>query len=94
MKKFSQFINEKREKPIDDQWLNDDKPVQTLDGRQAIVVEIDRSEVPNIIKGKVKEGEDLFEYEWDENGNCLKALDKRGNPKAPSENDNLVKYMG
>ena len=91
MKKFSQFINEKKEKPIDDQWLNDEKPVKTQDGRQAIVTEIDRSEVPNVIKGKVKIGEELFDYEWDENGVCLKALDQRGNPKAPSENDNLVK---
>lgn len=91
MKKFSQIINERKGKPIDDQWLNDEKPVKTQDGRQAIVLEIDRSEVPNIVKGKVKFGEDLFDYEWDENGICLKALDQRGNPKAPTENDNLVK---
>lgn len=91
MKKFSEIIRERKEKPIDDQWLNDEKPVKTQDGRQAIVVEIDRSEVPNIIKGKVKEGEDLFDYEWDETGVCIKALDKRGNPKAPTENDMLVK---
>lgn len=91
MKKFSEIIRERKEKSIDDQWLNDEKPVKTQDGRQAIVIEIDRSEVPNVIKGKVKENEDLFDYEWDENGNCLKALDRRGNPKAPTENDKLVK---
>jgi hypothetical protein len=49
------------------------------------------SQVPNIILGKVKFGEELFDYEWDENGICQKALDQRGNPKQPTENDNLVK---
>lgn len=91
MKKFTEYITEQSVKPIDDQWLNDDKPVKTKDGRNVIITKIDREEVPNVIIGKVKFGEDLYDYEWDENGNCLKALDQRGNPKAPSENDMLVK---
>ena len=51
------------------------------------------SEVPNKILGKVKYNEDLFEFEWDENGICLKATDQRGNPKKPDESDNLVKAI-
>lgn len=93
MKTIQQFINEQQNKPIDDQWLNDEKPVKTVGGNQVIITKIDKSEIPNIINGKVKFGEDLFDYEWDENGICLKAVDQRGNPKKPSENDNLVKAI-
>lgn len=91
MKKFSEFINEQRGEPIDRQWLDDEKPVQTKGGNQAIIIKIDMSEVPNVIIGKVKYKEDLFEFEWDENGFCTKATDQRGNPKKPEESDNLVK---
>ena len=93
MKTISQVINEQQNKPIDDQWLNDEKPVKTKDGKQVIITKIDMEQVPNIIYGKVKFGEELLEYEWDENGICQKALDQRGNPKKPTENDNLVKAM-
>ena len=93
MKTISQVINEKQNKPIDDQWLNNEKPVKTKDGNQVIITKIDMEQVPNIIYGKVKFGEELFEYEWDENGICQKALDQRGNSKKPTENDNLVKAM-
>ena len=93
MKTISQIINEQQNKPIDDQWLNDEKPVKIKDGNQVIITKIDMEQVPNIIYGKVKFGEELLEYEWDENGICQKALDQRGNPKRPTENDNLVKAM-
>lgn len=93
MKTISQVINEQQNKSIDDQWLNDEKPVKTKDGNQVIITKIDMEQVPNIIYGKVKFGEELFEYEWDENGICQKALDQRGNPKKPTENDNLVKAV-
>ncbi len=93
MKTISQVINEQQNKPIDYQWLNDEKPVKTKDGNQVIITKIDMEQVPNIIYGKVKFREELFEYEWDENGICQKALDQRGNPKKPTENDNLVKAM-
>lgn len=93
MKTISQVINEQQNKPIDDKWLNDEKPVKTKSGNQVIITKIDMEQVPNIIYGKVKFGEELFEYEWDENGICQKALDQRGNPKKPTENDNLVKAM-
>lgn len=93
MKTISQVINEQQNKPIDDQWLNDEKPVKTKGGNQVIITKIDMEQVPNIIYGKVKFGEELLEYEWDENGICQKALDQRGNPKRPTENDNLVKAM-
>lgn len=85
-----EYIQEANQ-PIDDQWLNDEKPVRTKDGKQVIITKIDMEEVPNVIHGKVKIGEELFDFEWNENGECIKALDQRGNPKAPTEGDFLVK---
>lgn len=94
MKTYSERIDEMRGQHIDVQWINDEKPVMTKDGRQAIVTELDVSEVPNIIRGKVKmkDGE-LQEYEWNDIGVCLKAIDNFGNPKKPDESDNLVKAV-
>lgn len=91
MKKLSDIINEVKGDPIDIQWINDEKPVMTKDGRQAIVLNVDLKEVPNLIKGKVKIDGDLIEYEWIEDGTCVKAIDRNGNPKKTSENDKLVK---
>jgi hypothetical protein len=93
MKSLKQFINEAATKgePIDDQWINDEKPVMTKDGRQVIIVKIDYDEVPNIIHGQVKMKEKLFDYEWNDEGLCTKALDNLGNPKKADEADNLVK---
>jgi hypothetical protein len=34
-----QTIVETKGDPIDDQWLNDEKPVMTKDGRQVIIVD-------------------------------------------------------
>jgi len=82
---------EQKGEPIDDQWLNDEKPVMTKDGRQVIVTKIDLDEVPNIIHGKVKIQSKLVEYEWLDDGTCQKAIDQFGNPKKPVESDNLVK---
>lgn len=91
MKKLSEFVLEYKGEHIDDQWLNDEKPVMTKDGRQVIVLDIDLKEIPNVIKGQVKIETDLVEYEWIEDGTCIKATDRNGNPKQPSENDKLVK---
>jgi hypothetical protein len=91
MKKLSDFVLERRGDKIDDQWINDEKPLMTKDGHQVIVLSIDMKEVPNIIKGQVKIGNDLHEYEWLDDGTCIKALDRFGNPKKTSENDILVK---
>ena len=94
MKKLSDFVLERKGEPIDDQWLNDEKPVMTKDGRQVIVTKVDISEVPNIIHGKVKMKDDkLQEYEWNDIGICLKAIDNFGNPKKPDASDNLVKAV-
>ena len=76
MKKFSTFITEHKGDPIDDQWLQDEKPVMTENGLQVIITEIDIKQVPNIIKGKVKIKNDLFDYEWEDNGTCIKAIDQ------------------
>ena len=91
MKDIKTYILETKGDPIDDQWLNDERPVMTKDGRQVIVTEIDLKEVPNIIKGKVKMKNELYDYEWEDNGTCITATDNIGNPKKPDENDNLVK---
>lgn len=91
MKKLSEIVNESKGQPIDDQWLNDEKPVMTKDGRQAIILDINFKEIPNIIKGQVKIKNELFDYEWLDDGICIKALDRFGNPKKTSQNDNLVK---
>ena len=91
MRRFTSFIMETKGDPIDEQWINDDKPVMTKDGRPAIIEKVNYDEVPNIITGKVKWNDTLLDYEWDDSGICLKALDRLGNPKKPDEADNLVK---
>ena len=71
-----------------------EKPVITKDGRQVLVTNVDISEVPNIIHGKVKmkDGK-LQDYEWNDIGVCLKAIDNFGNPKMADSSDNLVKAI-
>lgn len=96
MKKFNEYVNSINEsitkgQDIDEQWLNDEKPVMTADGRQVIITKIDYDEVPNIIHGQVKMNDKLFEFEWDDSGLCRKALDRLGNPKRADAADKLVK---
>lgn len=93
MKKLSDYINEVKGQPIDDQWINDEKPVMTKDGRQAIVKKVNMDEVPNIIIGAVKWKDKLLDYEWYDDGTCKKAIDLMGNPKKPDESDQLVKAI-
>ena len=93
MKDLQTYILETKGDSIDDQWLNDEKPVMTKDGRQAIITKIDLDEVPNIIHGKVKIKNDLVDYEWLDDGTCQKAIDQYGNPKKPVESDNLIKAI-
>lgn len=94
MKKYTERIDEIRGQHIDMQWINDEKPVVTKDGRQVLVTNVDISEVPNIIHGKVKmkDGK-LQDYEWNDVGVCLKAIDNFGNPKMADSSDNLVKAI-
>ena len=91
MKKLSEYILEVKGDPIDDQWIQDENPVQTKDGRPVIITKVNYEEVPNIIIGQVKMGTKLFDYEWDDSGMCIKAIDRMGNPKKPDQSDNLVK---
>ena len=97
MKDIKDYINrqviESKGDPIDDQWINDEKPVQTKDGRQVIITKVDLKEVPNVIYGQVKMKEKLFDYEWLEGGICRKAIDQMGNPKKADESDKLVKAV-
>ena len=91
MRRFTSFIMETKGDSIDEQWINDDKPVMTKDGRPAIIEKVNYDEVPNIITGKVKWNDKLLDYEWDDSGICLKALDRLGNPKKADDADKLVK---
>lgn len=93
MKSLQEFILETKGDSIDDQWINDEKPVMTKDGRQVIITKIDYDEVPNIIHGQVKMKDKLFDYEWNDEGLCTKALDQLGNPKKADEADKLVKAI-
>ena len=91
MKSLFQVINEQKGEQIDDQWIQDEKPVMTKDGRQVIITKVDYEEVPNIIHGEVRMGTNTFKYEWDDTGMCTKALDRMGNPKKTEDSDTLVK---
>lgn len=91
MKSLEQFVNETKGRQINMQWIDNENPVMTKDGRQAIVIDVDLSKIPNIIKGQVKmSNNEMRDYEWDESGKCVKALDMYGNPKKPDDSDNLV----
>lgn len=76
---------------IDEQWLNDKKPVKTAEGFNALIENIDRTKVPNVIKGKVNILDKTFDWEWNDDGTCIKATDRYGNPKQPEEKDKLIK---
>lgn len=76
---------------IDDQWIDNEKPVMTRDKRQAIIVDIDQSKIPNILKGTVLIDKKQVDFEWDDTGKCIKASDALGNPVKPEEKDDLVK---
>ena len=84
-------VNEVLGQPIDDQWIDNEKPVMTKDKRQVIIIDRDMSQVPNILKGQVKIMNKMFDYEWEDNGNCIKAVDQYKKKKKPSDADNLVK---
>ena len=93
MKNLTEFLLEHKGDAIDEQWINDERPVMTANGNQVIITQIDYKSIPNIIKGSVKIKDKLFEFEWDETGTCTKALDQYGNPKQPDKNDMLVKAI-
>ena len=88
---INQDINEFKLEPIDDQWINDENPVMTKDGRKVYITSVDLSVVPNIIHGNVIMGKNIFAFSWEDDGTCISAQDKLGNPIKPSENDQLVK---
>lgn len=87
------IITEYKSEPIDDQWINDEKPVMTKDGREVKITSVDISNVPNIIHGNVIEDGKELAFTWEDDGTCISAQDKLGNPYKPSENDILVKAI-
>ena len=91
--KNTNIITEFKFEPIDDQWINDENPVMTKDGREVKVTSVDISSVPNIIHGNViVDGKELA-FTWEDDGTCISAQDKLGNPYKPSEDDQLVKAI-
>ena len=71
LSEYVKQLNEVLGQPIDDQWLNNEKPVMTKDKRQVIIIDRDMSKVPNILKGQVKIMNKMFDYEWEDKGNCI-----------------------
>lgn len=93
MKTIKQKIIESNLQPIDDQWLNDEKPVMTIDGRPVKILSINYDKVPNIILGQVEVSGKLVNFEWEDDGTCVSAQDKYGNPTKPEKSYNLVKSI-
>lgn len=91
MKHLTDIVLEHVGQPIDDQWINDEKPVMTKDGRQVKVLSVDMTKVPNVVLGQVVVDDKVFNYEWNDDGTCIKATDSLGNSSKPSDDDNLVK---
>ena len=91
MKTLTQIVNEHKGQPSDDQWLNDEKPVMTKDGRPVTVISVDIKNVPNIVIGQIKDGDKILNYKWEDDGTCISAEDRLGNPVKPSKEDDLVK---
>ena len=93
MKTLEKFINAHKGQPIDDQWINDDKPVMTRDGRKVDVLSVDMKSVPNIIIGQIKDGNKVLNYKWEDEGTCISAEDSLGNTSKPTSYDDLVKAI-
>ena len=93
MKTLEQFVNEHKGQVIDDQWINDEKPVMTKDGRKVEILSVNMKEVPNIIIGQIKDGNKVLNYKWEDDGTCISAEDSLGNPSKPTSNDDLVKAI-
>lgn len=93
MKTLEQFVNEHKGQPIDDQWINDENPVMTRDGRKVEILSVNMHEVPNIIIGQIKDGDKVLNFKWEDDGTCISAEDKIGNPVRPTREDDLVKAI-
>lgn len=93
MKTLEQFVNEHKGQPIDDQWINDENPVMTRDGRKVEILSVNMKEVPNVIIGQIKDGDKVLNFKWEDDGTCISAEDKIGNPVRPTREDDIVKAI-
>lgn len=93
MKTLNQYINEHKGQPIDDQWINDENPVMTRDGRKVEILSVNMKEVPNVIIGQITDGDKVLNFKWEDDGTCISAEDKIGNPVRPTHDDDLVKAI-
>ena len=92
MKSLIKYISEQKGDIIDDQWIQDEKPVMTKNGYDVKITDVDISVYPNVITGNVYLPNNVIAtYKWTDDGNCIQAADNIGNPKQPDENDALVK---
>ena len=56
-----------------------------------LVISVDIKSVPNIVIGQIKDGDKILNYKWEDDGTCISAEDRLGNPVKPSKEDDLVK---
>ena len=57
----------------------------TRDGRPVIVISVDIKSVPNIVIGQIKDGGKILNYKWEDDGTCISAEDRLGNPVKPTQ---------
>ena len=76
---------------LDEYLKNPTKKVVTRDGRPVIVISVDIKSVPNIVIGQIKDDDKILNYKWEDDGTCISAEDRLGNPVKPSKEDDLVK---
>ena len=93
MKSLSNLIKEHKYQPIDDQWINDEKPVMTADGREVKILSVDLKQVPNVIIGQITSDGHVYNFQWEDTGKCIHAEAKLGNPVKPTDDDKLVKAI-
>lgn len=96
MKSFKKFLQENVKDIRTDnleEWINNDKEVETKDKRQVIIKKIELADYPNKIIGCVKMKDKLYDFEWNLEGECLKATDELGKEKEPDEDDYLFKKL-
>ena len=62
-------------------------------GIAVTVLSVDIKSVPNIIIGQIQDGDKTLNFKWEDDGTCISAENKLGNPERPTEDDTLVKAI-
>lgn len=102
-KRIQDFVNEANDlkelkrlfpgrEPVDSDWLDNDKPCCTADGRPVVIDDVDISQVPNVVTGRVDYGDGKYaDYKWNDDGTCTVAADAMNRPVQASTMDYLCK---